>query len=283
MKLAGTVILYHPDIALIARIKTYLNILEVLYVVDNTEHNDINIKNEVLKYEKVQYLHDGENKGIAIRLNQVAETAIKDGHSALLTMDQDSYFDLNMALQYIDCIYSFKSYSNTAMFGVEFLHQTQLSTCTSEKVSELITSGSIINLDLFKSIGRFDEKLFIDYVDHEYCYRAITKGYEIVKFSNIFLQHSVGETVQKRSFGSLKYTQRSFHSAVRIYYMVRNYLYVKSLYNHSFPVEMKHQQKSILTRIKNKLLYSNERIKLLRLIFRAFKDYKEGRMGKIEL
>lgn len=283
MKLAGTVILYHPDMALMDRIKTYINILEMLYIVDNTELNNINIRNEVLKYQKVKYFHDGENKGIAIRLNEAAETAIKDGYSALLTMDQDSCFDLNMAQQYIDCIASYKSYSNTAMFGVEFLHQPQLSTCTSEKVSELITSGSIVNLDLFKNIGKFDEKLFIDYVDHEYCYRAITKGYEIVKFSTIFLQHSVGEAVQKRSFGSLKYTQRSFHSAVRIYYMVRNYLYVKSRYNHSFPAEMKHQQKSILTRIKNKLLYSKERFKLLRLIFRAFKDYKEGRMGKIEL
>lgn len=283
MKLAGTVILYYPDMALIDRIKTYINILEVLYVIDNTEHNDINIKNEVLKYQKVKYFHDGENKGIAIRLNEVAERAIKDGHSALLTMDQDSCFDLNMAQQYVKCISTFNSYNNTAMLGVEFLHQSPSSICTSEKVSELITSGSILNLDLFKSIGKFDEKLFIDYVDHEYCYRAITKGYEIVKFNNIFLQHSVGEAVQKRSFGTLKYTQRSLHSAVRIYYMVRNYYYVKSSYSDSFPAEMKLQQKNILTRIKNKLIYSNERFKLLRLIFRAYKDYKEGRMGKIEL
>ncbi|CAN5470378.1 glycosyltransferase family 2 protein [soil metagenome] len=283
MKLAGTVILYYPDINLMARIKTYINMLEVLYVVDNTESNDINIKNEILKYQKVKYLHDGKNKGIAMRLNEVAETAIKDGHSALLTMDQDSSFDLNMAQQYLDCIENFTSYKITAMFGVEFLHQPQLSTCTSEKVSELITSGSILNLDLFKNIGKFDEKLFIDYVDHEYCYRAITRGYDIIKLKNIFLQHSVGETVRKRSPVSLKYTERSFHSSVRIYYMVRNYLYVKSRYNNSFPVEMKHQQKSILTRIKNKLLYSNERFKLLRLIFRAFKDYKQERMGKMEL
>lgn len=283
MKLAGTVILYHPDTTLMDRIKTYINILEVLYVIDNTESNDINIKNEVLKFEKVKYFHDGENKGIAIRLNEVAETAIKDGHSALLTMDQDSCFDLNMAQQYIDCIGNFKSYSNAAMFGVEFLRKPQLSNCNSDKVSELITSGSILNLGLFEKIGKFDENLFIDYVDHEYCYRAITRGYDIIKLNNIFLQHSVGEAVQKRSPRSFKYTNRSFHSSVRIYYMVRNYLYVKSRYNRSFSVEMKQQQKSILTRIKNKLLYSNERFKLIRLIFRAFKDYKVGKMGKIEL
>jgi hypothetical protein len=65
--------------------------------------------------------------------------------------------------------------------------------------------------------------------------------------------------------------------------MVRNYLYLKAKYNTSFGKELKIQQKSILTRIKNKLLYSSERSKLVGLVFRAFKDYKKKKMGKIEL
>lgn len=283
MKLAGTVILYHPDEGLIDRIKTYIDIVGMLYVVDNTANASITLRKKLDGDQKIIYLHDGENKGIAARLNQVSTIAIKNGYSALLTMDQDSSFDSNVAKEYINCVSNCTFYGNTAMFGVEFLQQTNLSECTAEKVSELITSGSILNLDLFEMIGGFDENLFIDYVDHEYCYRTITKGYSIIKFNNIFLIHKIGETTQKRSPVSLKYTERSLHSSIRIYYMVRNYLYVKSKYNASFHKELKIQQKSILTRIKNKLLYNNERIKLIKLIFRAFKDYKKGKMGKINL
>ena len=281
MKIAGVVILYNPDEDLQARIESYLQILEALYVFDNTELLNDDIKNKLSGIPKVKYSHDEENKGISFRLNQAAELALKEGFDLLLTMDQDSYFDKGVAEKYKTCFINYNEFSKTAMFGLEFIKDSPSAICSPEKVSELITSGSIVNLNLYNKIGDFDENLFIDYVDHEYCYRAQTKGYELIKFSNIFLQHAIGSTQQKRSIASFKNTQRSFHSSTRIYYMVRNYLYVNAKYKNSFPQELKNQRNSILTRIKNKLLYNTNRIKLLKLIFRAYKDYKSGRMGKI--
>jgi len=280
MKIAAVVILYYPDNNLMDRIQTYIDIANVLYVIDNTEKSDPGIEKIFHENIKTKYFHDGENKGIAARLNQIASIAIKDGYNLLLTMDQDSYFTEGVADKYIHCISNYPSIDTTAMMGVQFLSDSVNADCETKSVSELITSGSVINLNLFNKIDGFDENLFIDFVDHEYCYRSILKGYAIIKFSNIFLQHKIGEHVQKRSLGSFKYTQRSFHSSVRLYYMVRNYLYVKSKYNKHFPKEIKKQKRGILTRIKNKLIYSNERLKLTRFILRAFDDYKSGRMGK---
>jgi rhamnosyltransferase len=281
MKIAAVVILYHPDNNLIDRIQTYMNAVDVLYVVDNTEKSGAEIEKLFLENASTKYFHDGENKGIAERLNQIASIAMKDGYSLLLTMDQDSYFKEGIANQYTQCISNYNSLGTTAMMGTEFLNESVNVDCETKNVSELITSGSIINLSLFNKIGDFDENLFIDFVDHEYCYRSILNGYAIIKFSNIFLQHKIGEYVKKRSLGSFKYTQRSFHSSVRLYYMVRNYLYLKSKYNKRFSKEIRNHRKSILTRIKNKLIYSNERFKLIGLILKAFSDYKNGRMGKI--
>lgn len=284
MKLAGTVILYYPDIDLLNRIKTYIDIVDVLFVVDNTETNHQELKEILLNEEKVVYLHDGINKGIAERLNQISELAIQEGYNLLLTMDQDSFFNPKIAINYKTCIINY-NISLIAMMGLEFIESTAIieQDCQVKNVTELITSGSILNLAHFKAIGGFDKKLFIDYVDHEYCYRAILKGFGIVKFTNIFLQHKIGELSKKRSLASLKYTERSFHSSIRIYYMVRNYLYVKSKYFTAFPKELKIQQKSILVRIKNKFLYNRSRWTLLKLIFKGYGDYKKGKMGKLEL
>lgn len=280
MRFAGVVILYHPDEDLYHRILTYLGILEKLYIFDNTETFNHTFYNKVSANEKIKYFHDQENKGIAVRLNQAALLALQDGFSFLLTMDQDSNFNGNEAEHYQNCILHLIEIDKVAMAGLEFTRPISNANCSYERVSELITSGSVVNLNLFEVIGGFDENLFIDYVDHEYCYRAKVKGYEVLKFTHIFLQHSVGEASNKRSLITLKSSPRSFHSPTRIYYMVRNFLYVNKKYKATFATELHQQRNSILTRIKNKFLYNNGRIKLIKLIFRAFKDYSNNKMGK---
>lgn len=40
------------------------------------------------------------------------------------------------------------------------------------EVKLAITSGSILNVTIAKQLGSFDENLFIDEVDSEFCYRA---------------------------------------------------------------------------------------------------------------
>jgi len=281
MRLGGTIILFYPGNEVIQNILSYINILEKLYVIDNSEYKNVDLVNQIAAIDKVIYLHTGENRGLAERLNQATELAIDEGFDLLLTMDQDSYFEKGIAEEYVVCINKYESHSKTAMYGVEYLQRTSDNQCSPIEISELITSGSIINLQLFPAIGRFDDALFIDLVDHEYCYRAIITGYKVVKFANIFLCHRVGESFKGRSIKTFIVTERSLHSPLRLYYMIRNYLYVKKKYNTAFTREIKNQRNSILTRIKNGLIYSNNRMKLIRYIFRAIDDYRRKRMGKI--
>ena len=39
-----------------------------------------------------------------------------------------------------------------------------------------MTSGNLLNLKIAEKIGDFEEKLFIDEVDHDYCYRIRRKA-----------------------------------------------------------------------------------------------------------
>ncbi|HRI19294.1 MAG TPA: glycosyltransferase, partial [Panacibacter sp.] len=103
MKIAGAVILYYPDENITRHILSYIHVLDKLYVADNSENKNNALFEQIIKIKNVVYLHDGENKGIASRLNQAAKLAIEEGCEWLLTMDQDSYFEKNTVDAYLNC------------------------------------------------------------------------------------------------------------------------------------------------------------------------------------
>src|SRR5438093_1776942 len=179
--IAAIVILYYTDEQVSERIFTYLPAIPKLYIIDNSEKS-LPVLQKLTSSEKIRFIHDGENKGIAKRLNDVIEIAISEGYEWLMTMDQDSFFEEEHLPAYFSCIEKFEGNNQVGMFGVDFEGTANIAAdCTWQEITHLITSGSVVNLGLFNAIGKFDELLFIDEVDHEYCLRAIVKGYKIIK------------------------------------------------------------------------------------------------------
>jgi len=282
MKIGAVVILYYPDDGLKDRILTYLPYVEKLFIFDNSENKGYrHLLARLPSSEKISYYSDNENRGISARLNQAAQMAINDQFDWLLTLDQDSYFVNDNIPNFLTCLKSYSERENVAVFGVQYLDPTsQSSTCLAIITNQLITSGSVLNLNLFPLIGNFDEALFIDQVDSEYCYRAILKNYKIIQFENIYLEHSLGKQSTHRSLKSFKKTKRSLHSPIRLYYMTRNYFYMRSKYGKDFAAEIIELRKDLLTRIKNNFLYSSQRLELLKNLLLGVIDYTRNKMGK---
>ena len=92
-KIEGVVVLYHPDAVIIDNIGTYINELECLYVIDNSETYTDSIVEQLRYLSNVKYINNGGNKGIANALNAGAKLASAAGAAWLLTMDQDSKFE----------------------------------------------------------------------------------------------------------------------------------------------------------------------------------------------
>ena len=280
-RLSGVVILYNPGSETVENILSYLTRLQKLYVIDNSK-NKSSISNGISMMENVNYLHDGQNEGMAKRLNQACKLAIEDGFEWLLTMDQDSFFSQENISAYTTCLEKLSNKEQIAMTGVEYLAKKDKgAVCKVKETTSLITSGSIVNLKLFEQIGGFDEALFIDQVDFEYCYRSISKGFKIIQYENIFLEHALGESSVHKSLKTFKSTSRSLHSPVRLYYMSRNYFYIKSKYKQDFRAEVEAIKKDLYNRIKNNLLYNKNRLSALKFLILGFIDYKRNKMGKI--
>jgi rhamnosyltransferase len=278
--IAACVVLYNPEQSVEQNILSYINYVGKVYVIDNTETKDCAYQFSSVHRFKLTFIHDGINEGVAKRLNQACTLAINEGFEYLLTMDQDSYFDGSSIRRYFQCIENFDKKEQVSMFGVNYENQTQKESCDFINVKSLITSGSVINLNSYKQIGEFDENLFIDFVDTEYCFNSVQKGYAIIQFPNIFMHHEIGTVSQQRSLKNLKKSSRSIHSASRLYYMTRNLLYLNKKYKHLFKNELSAHKKDLINRIKNKLLYRKNRYQTLQYLLKAYNNYRNNKMGR---
>jgi rhamnosyltransferase len=284
MKISAAVIIYHPDTSFLERIVSYFRYVTTVYVFDNTEgESEVPFKDDLLALGNVRYFHDRQNQGIAMRLNQAAALAIQEGFEWLLTMDQDSFFPDNTFGKYLDCIETYHNKSVVGSFGIQYLDKNvDPNICSYLEVQHLITSGSVINLDNFQKIGVFDEELFIDKVDHEYCLRTLLKGFKNICCRNVYLQHSLGKTTYGRSLKTFKLSPRTVHSPARMYYIIRNYFHLRSKFKQpQFADSLNEMKEELWIRTKNNFLYGTGRLSLIKYLIKGYLDYRKGKMGKL--
>ncbi|MBN2676306.1 MAG: glycosyltransferase, partial [Alphaproteobacteria bacterium] len=235
--LAATVILYNPDIPVLSNILSYLDYVKRIYVIDNSDIKNTLILELLSSYPKIVYIDNDGNQGIAHALNRGADAAILEGFEWLLTMDQDSSFDSIMLTQYFHCWKNHLHKNHIAVFSPvhTILEDHSLSSPSCDTIQKLhvMTSGNILNLKIFQDLKGFNEALFIDEVDHEYCLRSNLKGYSILEFPNISLRHNLGEPVLIYRHGQT--IESSTHSPKRFYYIARNRLYMWKTYHRLFP------------------------------------------------
>lgn len=285
MKIAAVVILYHPVKDAILNIKSYYDYVNKIFVFDNTETNSV-IRDDLKKLSKIEFRQNFNNEGIAKRLNEGCRTAINEKFDWILTMDQDSSFTQNSISNYFNCFDEYKNKEKVAMFGTKFSRSNQQfsNDCKSKKTEKLITSGSLLNLSLFATIGEFDEQLFIDAVDYDYCFRAKMVGFSIVQFCNIYIFHTVGKEVYRSSIKTLFLVKKKkeIHSHLRCYYMYRNMLYLNEKYKGFGQIYSKQIRDYVLSRIKVSLLYGRNTMNILKYLKIARRDFNDKKMGQIK-
>lgn len=236
MKLLSVVVTYVPDFHdLKKNIKTYLPHVDQLIVWENTPTNQIKYNKEELDKEngKLIFLGEAKNVGMGKALNAAARYAVENGFTHLLTMDQDSFFEKGMLEKFKQLIID-GDFSNVGAFGVNYASNDKLAYKKNSKgittVEECITSGSIFPVELFREDIFFDEKLFIDAVDFEYCYRLNREfDKKTIIFTDVVLTHQLGYSDD--SFLG-KWTNN--YSAFRTYYLLRNQLYIWRKYPEFF-------------------------------------------------
>lgn len=174
------------------------------------------------------------NLGVAEALNVLALAAILSGHRRLLLMDQDSVWPRG-ALQKLCAAMDAVCQAGHRAAVVGPIVRTPASggykspryfsvgdapaVGNAAPVRYLITSGSLIDLDLFRAVGRFRSDFFMDAIDTEWCFRAWAHGFSCWVVRDVEMIHTIGTgTMGSRWLGPPIPRQRPF----RLYAYVRN-------------------------------------------------------------
>ena len=278
LKIAGVVILYNPKKEYIDNILSYISQVERVYVVDNSENDNPIIKDLEL-YNNIQKINNEGNIGMAAALNLAATKAIDEGFDLLLTMDQDSSISSN----YInDMLGEFEKDDNIGLLSPFILHtENPKEPIISDiiNITIAITSGSIIKLTAHKKIGGFLNKLFIDYVDHEYCLRMKSFGFKILRLNSVCIYHTLGNAKARKFFFTKVFPTN--HSALRWYYRTRNRFYVCKVYKEGFPEYVKTDRLEMVKEFLKIVLYEKNKLEKFTMIFRGYIDFKKNKFGKL--
>lgn len=198
--------------------------------------------------DNITYELLGENRGIAYAQNFGINLAIKNGYNFAILSDQDTIYPSKCLDTLLRTAFTLKekeirfaaiapAHLNSHNpevapfflgFGKFWLERIS-ATSGFYNVSAVISSGQMIDLACIGDVGLMDERLFIDWVDFEWCWRAIACGYSIIGTFDSVLEHQLGDGVVKvgdRSFG--------IRTSVRNYFIARNGLYL-SLYSRVIP------------------------------------------------
>lgn len=269
-EILAIVIAYNIEEKIILQnINSYKNYVDKVIIVDNSDKE--NKLNELCD-EKIAYLKLNDNLGIAKALNEGIYYAIKNNYKFVLTMDQDSKFNNNLIEEYS------KNYEKDIIiyspnYIIERKHKKEYKV-DSQYLYWTMTSGNLINLELFQKVGMFKEEFFIDGVDYEYCLRARKNGYKILQCNRAILLHNPGITkIKKILFWNYKY---GYMSPTRMYYQIRNLKYISKEYK-SFRAELI----IIIKFLKIVLLFDNKK-EFFTMFKKGIKDCKENKFGKIE-
>ena len=293
IKLAACVVLYNPDDTIFENILTYGNYVDKLIVIDNSLKKNnflIDKLNEIFE-SKLVYIDNNDNLGIATALNQACDKAIELQFKWILTMDQDSSF-INFD-HYKKCLEKVQNVNNVALLaantdkeGYSTFDRKECSCNYREDKFSVITSANIVNLEYFEEIGRFNDKLFIDMVDYDYCLRINIKKFKILYFPDVFVEHKLGEVHLRTNIFTRKKKYKTEHNAQRAYYIARNYLYVARNYGKYFPndVGMLHILNIVFIHDVTKILiYEIDKWNKLKAKFIGLYHFIINRYGKYNL
>ncbi|MBT7610763.1 MAG: glycosyltransferase [Bacteriovoracaceae bacterium] len=276
----GVLVLYRPSPTnVLGNIKTYIDFINHLTIVDNTEPEFNHHQQLFNSLDNCSYLNNHENKGIATALNQGAHQAILKGASWLLTMDEDSAFlpDPSKIIQYIES-------QNCDHLGILSPFHSVKDKCLIpeqevQKKLTVMTSGNFLNLKAFSDIGPFNEDYFIDNVDFEFCLRLKNKGYNVFAINSCVLEHNLGDITNHIIFSAEANVTN--HSPIRRYYITRNRLHLSFTMFFIFPFYCMNNIYSLFKENIKILFFEENKLKKIYFSFLGLRDFILGKKGKL--
>jgi len=228
IKIGCVIVLYNPSEPLLEKvIESIDKQVHTIFFADNSDHPANKNFGENSIYRKM----DG-NVGIAAAQNEGIRYFLTNHYTHLFFLDQDSVLSIGLVDQLLKDLQQLQGAGlkvgaiGARPFNRESGKKYQASVTKGSRlklniteVGEIMNSASLIPSENFIDVGFFDEGLFIDGVDHEWCWRAKKNlNFRFFISENAKISHYLGE-------GDRFFLIRpiAIPTPFRAYYQFRNY------------------------------------------------------------
>jgi rhamnosyltransferase len=177
-------------------------------------------------------LRNSDNLGVAAALNQGARAAQAGAYAWMAMFDQDSLIAEGALAELLALYAAHPSRERIAILAMG--HRDRVLGRGYGRRSDVlevgegwrslratITSGALVRVAVFDRVGLFDERLFIDGVDHDFCLRCRRAGLLVVEGRPV-LEHALGAVTTHSWLG--RTIACTNHAPTRRYYITRNSL-----------------------------------------------------------
>jgi rhamnosyltransferase len=185
----------------------------------------------------VELVRNPTNEGLGRAYNRGAGLAREAGCRFVLLLDQDSVVSTDLVEHLVLAHGDLQARERVGAVGASFVDAhtgrpapfVRVGFPLNRKIPApahgfveadfLISSGTLIALEVFDAIGGMDESLFIDNVDLEWSFRARAAGYRLFGVGDARMTHRIGHALHRLPLGL---GHVIVHGPVRLYYMMRN-------------------------------------------------------------
>ncbi|EMO3695930.1 glycosyltransferase family 2 protein [Acinetobacter baumannii] len=246
MNISVIIVTFNPDINKLSSLLDFILFENInIIIVDNNSKNSDEIRELLKKSSLIDVEVVGENKGIAYAQNLGIKISTNKNSDYVLFFDQDSSIDSNFISNlYLEFIDLKNKNINIAAIGPRFIDEKEhfyfpalrlnknnlMDKFSVENITEpvevsfLISSGTLVDVQALHDIGSMREEFFIDFVDTEWCFRAIDKGYKLYISEKAIMTHSIGDDTIR-----IWHFKIPVHSGFRRYYRIRNLFFMWKL------------------------------------------------------
>ena len=202
--IGAVVVLYNPTKDEIKNINTYLLNVGCAVVVDNSaQNNEQLVEKLVHDKDKVKYYTEQKNLGLCKAINLGVTLLKEKGCKWALLFDADSKLGSDIVSVYKKAINAYKGKSVALFAPVHMFERSKATPYRGYKnVDWSMTSGWLINIEIFERQNGFFEELFVDGLDMDYCFKSHKNGYLVVECGEAIINHHPAET---RKFLGFKY------------------------------------------------------------------------------
>ena len=245
-KSCAVVVTYRPDFTALLKLLGQLNKETDFVVIDNGSEEIDRLAESITVYKRCQELiRLDDNEGLAKALNIGIQWAQDHHCDYVFLFDQDSSLCNLFVSRMIKAAREAEQYSARGVAAVgpriinpQTMRQTpfklfnrlffrtdrHFANCSNHfRADFLITSGTLLVLRHFAEVGPMKESYFIDNVDLEWCFRAGSKGFDLIGTDEAVLYHAIGERSSNPLVRSGIMAQ---HKPSRTYYSSRNRIHL---------------------------------------------------------